>query len=175
MGLLNAMYVKKCFPFPVYLEDIKHLMLERRSPMNVNNAINGLVPTLHFKITEEVIMGKSPMAVNSVVKLSVVPVTFENMNELMLGKNPVHANSVVSASVLPVLFRYTKEFILEKKPYKCEQGARAFSCSTSIRKQEQIHSGEKSYKLVWESLCFQLELITNSLISYSLQSYECKF
>lgn len=110
MDLLNAVYVKKCFPFPVYLEDIKHLMLERSS-MNVNNAINGLVPPLHFIIMKEVIMGKSPIPVNHVVKLS-----FENMNELMLGENPIHANSVVSGSVLPVLFKCTAEFRPEKSP-----------------------------------------------------------
>ena len=120
MGLLNAMYVKKCFPFPVYLEDTKLLMLER-GPMNVNNAINGLVPPPHFTITEEVTVGKSPIPLNSVGKLSVVPVTFENMSELMLGKNPFHAISVVSVSVLPVLFKSTKESILEESPVNVDR------------------------------------------------------
>lgn len=72
-------------------------MLERSSPMDVNSAINGLVPTPHFRITEEVTLGKSPTPINSVGKLSVVPVTFESMNGLIVGRNPIHASSVVSS------------------------------------------------------------------------------
>lgn len=164
MGLLNATYVKKCFPFPVYLEDIKHLMLERRRPMNVNNAIDGLVPPLHFIIMKEVIMGKSPTPVNNVVKFSVVPVIFGNMNELMLGKNPIHANSVVSVSVLPVLFRYMKECILEKSPINVNKVLEHSVAPLALGNVNKLRVGGSPMTIVWKSLCFQLELIAN--ISY---------
>lgn len=163
MGLLNAMYVKKCFPFPVYLEDISHLMLERSSPMDVNSAINGLVPTPHFRITEEVTLGKSPTPINSVGKLSVVPVTFERMNGLIVGRNPIHASSVVSASVLPALCKHTKGFMLEKSPINVNKVLEHSVAPLPLGDTNRLIVGRMPMNTVWESLRFQLELITNCL------------
>jgi hypothetical protein len=78
MDLLSVRYVGKLFLFPVYLEDIKDLMLER-SPMNVNNVVNGLVLLLPFKYMKELIMGRSPMNVNHVVSGLVLPVRVRSM------------------------------------------------------------------------------------------------
>lgn len=112
--------------------------------MNVNNAINGLVPPPHFTITEEVTVGKSPIPLNSVGKLSVVPVTFENMSELMLGENL----SMQSVWEVRQCFQFSsnpERIHAGEKPCNRGQGAGAFACSTSIRKQEQTQSGENPY------------------------------